>query len=77
MSERVWRRLNDAFADRLRDAMDNEFGIEVETTFDLLGSMQHVTFRTDGKDFEPKERAFMAAFETGYLAAMALAKGER
>ena len=69
-AEKIERRLNDEFSNRLRDAVEEEFGVEIETSFDIFGSMRHVSTRVDGEDFEPGHKAFMAAFEKGYLAAM-------
>ena len=68
--DRMRRTLNDEFRDHLAAAMREKFAVEVETYFDLLGSMRMVTTRADGEPFTPEQHAWLGAWSEGYGCAM-------
>ena len=67
--------INDGFKERLGDAMREEFdGLEIETYYDLFGSMAHVSRRVDGSDFTPEQMAFLKGWSEGYGIALTLVR---
>lgn len=67
--------LNDEFRGRLAGAMSEMFGIELETGVQLL-SGNIVTQRVDGEPFTEEQRAYLKAYEDGYLAALRRVRAE-
>lgn len=62
-------RVNDCFADRLKEAFAEAHPeIAIETEWNII-AMNRVTRRVDGKKFTPKEHAFIKGFSTGYYSA--------
>ena len=54
------------FGADLSEAFGKQFDIEVETNFDLLGCMRHVTTRKDGKRFTKIQCSFIRGFEAAW-----------
>lgn len=67
-------KLNDEFADKLSSVVRENFGIEIDSRFNIF-SMALVTTRLDGEDFTPEQYAFIAAFSDGYGVAMEIVRG--
>lgn len=67
--EKIARRLNDEFADKLADAVREKYGVEVDSRFSIF-SMALITTRSDDEDFTPEQHAFISAFSDGYGVAM-------
>lgn len=57
-----------AFRDQLKTAVSRKFGIEIETTYNII-ALRLVSRRSDGTDFTEEELAYIQAFEAGYMAA--------
>lgn len=72
--------VNGKFTDRLGAAFAKQFGRELETSFDFLGSMALVSRPVDGGDFTPEQKAWVASYSDGYGEALgmirALANGD-
>lgn len=66
IKEKIARHLNEVSRDRLASAFRVRWGVEVETNFDILGSMRHITTRVDGEDFTPEQHAWIAAYMQGW-----------
>ena len=77
MAKSITRVLNDAFVHQLHDAFLKVFpDSDIRTEYQFL-SMAHVTTRADGKPFNKTQHAWIAAFESGYFAAMDAARGRK
>ena len=72
--DRCASRLNDEFPDLLQSAFEAKFGRAIETDFDILGSMRLVSRPTDGSDFTPDEKSWIAAYDLGYGEALSLVR---
>lgn len=72
--EKMAREINDGLALNIKEAVWNEFQIDVETTLDLLGTMCMVTSRVDGRAFTKAQKAFLKAWSDGYERALILVK---
>lgn len=69
--EKIARHLGEVRNDRLAPAFLERWGVEIETDFDLLGSMRYVTTRVDGEVFPLEQHEWIAAFMTGWDACKA------
>ena len=76
-TEKLARTLNDDFRDHLSDVMREKFDIEVESSFDFLGSMRLITTRVDGKEFTPEQDSWLEAWSEGYGKAMEIVRTGR
>ena len=75
--QRITRQLNDEFREKLTEAVQEKFGIEVEHEWRGLLSPDGgrlVTTRVDGADFTPEQFAFIDAYSQGYSDAMQLVR---
>ena len=73
IAEKINRALDEGFSDALAVAFLAQFGIPVETEWNIF-AMRKVTTRIDGKDFLPEQHGWIGAFESGYLAAKSIVK---
>lgn len=67
--EKCYRKINDAFRDKLSEEFYQKFEREISTHFSIF-SMSLVTVASDGEDFTPEQHAFIGAYSQGYSAAM-------
>ncbi|AYD44787.1 hypothetical protein [Yersinia rochesterensis] len=66
--EKLHRKLNDSFSDKLNAAFLDKFSRELTTSFNIL-SMRLVSFPSDGMDFTPEQLNWVCAYSDGYSAA--------
>jgi hypothetical protein len=71
--QKLSKRLNEKFRDELATEMKTQFGVEIETLWDIV-SDTIVSTRTDGKPFTRAQYDFMKAFEAGFTRAMAIVR---
>lgn len=71
--QKVVRKINDGFSEALSERFVGAFSVKVETAWSIF-EMRSVTTREDGKQFTPEQHAWIGAFESGYLAAIAKAE---
>ena len=68
--KRMRKKLNDSFGDKLHAALAEEWPtLQVETYFDLMGTMKMVTRPVSAKKFTKQQFDYIKAFEAGYFAA--------
>lgn len=60
--------LNDKFREDLKGVVQEEFGIEVESSWNII-AMRLITTRVDGRKFTKAQYDFMDTWEKGFLAA--------
>ena len=68
--ERVRRRVDEVFRDKLGAAFREKFGSQIETSFDFFGSMRLVSRRVDGKKLTKEQFVWIGTFSDGYADAM-------
>ncbi len=68
--EKLYKTVNDAFRDKLNAAFKEKFGFEIETSFDLVGSMRLVSRRADGRKLTKQQYLWLASYSDGYADAM-------
>lgn len=66
--EKISNKLNETFRDDLKTSFKEEFGLVLETSWNIF-DMCLSSRREDSKKFTMKQTRFIAAFEKGYLAA--------
>lgn len=71
--EKCARTLNDEFPDQMMAAFKEKFGRDLETSFNIF-SMQLVSQPADGEPFTPEQKHWVTAFDSGYSAAMEIAR---
>jgi len=68
-NEKIANDLNEQFSNKLDAALQNEFGRNLETFFDII-SMRKVSRPEDGKKFTKIQHAFTKGYSEGYAEAM-------
>ncbi|WP_145517514.1 hypothetical protein [Yersinia mollaretii] len=66
--EKCYRKINDAFAEKLNAAFRARFSRELTTTFNIT-TMCPVSFPSDKGSFTSKQLLWISAYSDGYAAA--------
>ena len=74
IADKVAREINDQFSEKLAEAFYDKFKIRIETHLSIFSCSMVTTRLKPTQKFTPKQRAFLMAFEVGYLEAMTIAR---